>query len=315
MTQNTTAFLPAIAICAFFLLSLGTFPDIASADTPLPEPGSGRTFHDCPLDQGCPELVVIPASQGPVTLGSPATEVGRIDNEVPHQRTIRQFAIGQTEVTVAQYRRCVEEAACRPPEWLEPGSEHNIETGRGLYYKNLGTAVTAPNAPIVGVSFEDANGFARWLSNKTGKKYRLPSEAEWEYAARAGTVTAYWWGETADTAEGEARGNCRGCGRKERKLEPQPVKSYAANAWGVYDVHGNVWEWAADYYCDDQSSAPADGAARPADDCPVRDAPNLRVFRGGSAFYGPDKMRAASRLRNFPGFRNFSVGFRIARDL
>jgi formylglycine-generating enzyme required for sulfatase activity len=250
-----------------------------------------------------------------VTLGSPASEAGRIDNEVQHARTIAAFAIGRTEVTVGQYRRCVDEGGCRPPEWLEPGGEQNIETGRGLYYKNLGASVTSPDAPIVGVSHVDAVAFADWLSKKTGKRYRLPSEAEWEYAARAGTTTAYWWGDAPDAPDGSGRANCRGCGKAERKLVPDPVESFAANAWGLFNVHGNVWEWTADYYCGDQSSGPADGSARTADDCPVRDAAGLRVLRGGSAFYGPEKMRSASRLRNFPGFRNFSVGFRIARDL
>lgn len=260
-------------------------------------------------------MVVIPATAKPVRLGAPESEAGRIGNEIEHDRTIAAFAIGVSEVTVAQYRRCVDEGACQPPEWLEPGGEQNIETGRGLYYKNLGTAVTASDAPIVGVNFSDATAFSQWLSKKTGKAYRLPSEAEWEYAARAGTTTAYWWGDEPDAPDGTARGNCRGCGTAERKLAPDPVTSFAPNAWGLYNVHGNVWEWVADYYCDDQSSGPKDGAPRLSDDCPVRDAPNLRVFRGGSAFYGPDKMRVASRLRNFPGFRNFSVGFRIARDL
>jgi formylglycine-generating enzyme required for sulfatase activity len=303
------------SICAFFLVLVGISPDPSRAEAALPAPGSATAFHDCPADQGCPAMVVIPGSDQPVRLGAPAGETGRIDNEVEHERTIAAFAIGATEVSVAQYRRCVDEGGCRPPEWLEPGGEHNVETGRGVYYKNLGTAVTAPDAPIVGVSFDDATAFSQWLAKKTGKPYRLPSEAEWEYAARAGTTTAYWWGNEADAPDGSARGNCRGCGTAERKLAPDPVTAFAPNAWGLYNVHGNVWEWVADYYCNDQSSGPKDGSPRAADDCPVRDAPNLRVFRGGSAFYTPDKMRSASRLRNFPGFRNFSVGFRIARNL
>jgi formylglycine-generating enzyme required for sulfatase activity len=259
-------------------------------------------------------MIVIRGTDTPVTLGSPPSELGRIDNEVQHQRTIKRFAIGQTEVTVAQYQDCVEAGGCRPPEWLEPGGEHNIRTGRGLYYKNLGSAVTDENAPIVGVSFNDSLAFSAWLSKKTGKSYRLPSEAEWEYAARAGTTTAFWWGDEIDLPDGSARANCRGCGSADRKVGPEHVTSYAPNPWGLYNVHGNVWEWVADFYCVDQSTGPADGSARSVDDCPQRDSPNLRVLRGGSAFYTPDKMRAASRLRNFPYFRNFSVGFRVARD-
>jgi formylglycine-generating enzyme required for sulfatase activity len=303
-----------ISLCALFLIEMGNNPNRSWAETAVPVPGSAMVFHDCPAEQGCPGLVAIAGTTKPVRLGAPAGEAGRIDNEVEHERSIRAFAIGVTEVTVAQYRRCVDDGGCRPPEWLEPGGEHNIETGRGLYYKNLGAGVTAPDAPIVGVSFADATAFSQWLSKKTGRAYRLPSEAEWEYAARAGTTTAYWWGDDADGPDGAARGNCRGCGKAERKLAPEPVTSYAPNPWGLYNVHGNVWEWVADYYCGDQTSGPADGTARLTDDCPTRDGPGLRVFRGGSAFYGPEKMRSASRLRNFPDFRNFSVGFRIARD-
>jgi formylglycine-generating enzyme required for sulfatase activity len=313
MAAIHTGFRAALVYCAVFLLSLGIIPRAGWADAMLPAPGT--MIRDCAEAEGCPQLVVIPATVAPVALGSPATEAGRIDNEVAHQRMVGAFAIGTTEVTVAQYQRCVAEGGCRPPEWLEPGGDHNIETGSGLYYKNLGTSVTAPEAPIVGVSFDDATAFSAWLSKKTGKSYRLPSEAEWEYAARGGTTTAYWWGDAPDAPDGTARANCRGCGTAERKVAPDPVTAFAPNAWGLSNVHGNVWEWVADYYCNDQSSGPKEGTPRLADNCPVRDAPGLRVFRGGSAFYGPEKMRAASRLRNFPGFRNFSVGFRIARSL
>ncbi len=301
-----------VLICVAVLCSLGISPAFSGNDSR--NAVVGTVIRDCD-ELACPELVIIPGADKPVTLGSPASEAGRIDNEVQHQRTIRGFAIGKTEVTVAQYRACVDAGGCRPPEWLEPGGEHNIETGRGLYYKNLGSAVTDTDAPIVGVSFADATAFSMWLSQKTGKSYRLPSEAEWEYAARAGTSTAYWWGDEPNMPDGGARANCRGCGDGDRKLAPEPVTTHAPNPWGLFNVHGNVWEWAADFYCEDQSTGPADGTARAIDDCPQRDAPNLRVFRGGSAFYGPEKMRSASRLRNFPGFRNFSVGFRVARDL
>lgn len=302
-------------ICALFLLFSGISPVIGRDQALNPESPTARAFRDCPPEEGCPELVPIPASQQAVRLGSPSSEAGRISNEVEHERTIAAFAIGRAEVSVAEYRRCMEAQACRPPEWLEPGGEHNIETGRGLYYKNLASAVTAPNAPIVGVSLTDALAYTAWLSSKTGKKYRLASEAEWEYAARAGTTTAYWWGDQPTAPDGTARANCRGCSDAERALAPEPVTSYAPNPWGLYNVHGNVWEWVADYYCEDQTTGPADGKPRMEDDCPVRDAKGLRVLRGGSAFYGPEKARSASRLRNFPDFRNFSVGFRVARDL
>lgn len=304
-----------LQFCALFPFILGICPVQSYEEAESRARMAPKPFRDCAAHEGCPEMVAIPSSEGPVRLGSPKSEAGRIDNEDQHEKIIAAFAIGRTEVSVAEYRRCVDERACRPPEWLEPGSEHNIETGRGHYYRNLGTAVTAPTAPIVGVSLNDAVAYAAWLSRKTGKNYRLPSESEWEYAARAGTTTAYWWGDEPDAPDGTARGNCRGCGNADRPLAPEPVNAYAPNPWGLFNVHGNVWEWVADFYCADPSTAPPDGKPRSSDDCTVRDAKSLRVLRGGSAFYGPDKMRAASRLRNFSSFRNFSVGFRVARDL
>ncbi len=311
MTEKAASTSAIFWFCAFVLVVSGIGPAFTRDNVPKPKDGS--VFRDCD-DIACPEMVAIWGTDAPVTLGSPSSESGRIDNEVQHQRTIKRFAIGKTEVTVAQYRACVDAGGCLSPEWLEPGGEHNIETGTGLYYKNLGSAITDDNAPIVGVSFADATAFSAWLTKKSGMSYRLPSEAEWEYAARAGTSTPYWWGDEVDFPDGSARANCRGCGTADRKVAPEPVASYAPNPWGLYNVHGNVWEWVADFYCEDQSTGPADGSARAVDDCPTRDAPNLRVFRGGSAFYTPDKMRSASRLRNFPDFRNFSVGFRVARD-
>lgn len=312
-----------IGICVIFPLTLGNYParsesaveirvgSGASVQKQSLVPGQGVTFRDCAQ---CPDLVLVPATTQPVRLGAPEGEEGRISNEVVHQRTLKSFAIGRTEVSVAEYQQCVAARACPEPEWREPGGTQNIETGTGRYYKNLGATVTGPDYPIVGVSYNDANAYVAWLSELTGHRYRLPSEAEWEYAARAGTSTAFWWGSTPNDQDGKARGNCRGCGTADRPLTADPVTSFSANPWGLFNVHGNVWEWVADFYCIDQSTGPDGGGPRTADDCPERDAAGLRVLRGGSAFYEADKMRSASRLRNFPGFRNFSVGFRVARD-
>lgn len=273
------------------------------------------TFRDCPAIQGCPEMVNIAASPPEVTIGSPVSEPGRVGNEAETKVSVAAFALGRLEVTVSEYLACVAAKACAEPEWRDPNSPHNIISGTGLYYRNLGKSITEPGQPVTGVSFVDAVTYAKWLSNLTGHTYRLPSEAEWEYAARAGTRTAFWWGDDGVPASGAVMAHCRGCGSGFDGRGPAPAESLAPNPWGLFNMPGNVWEWVADTYCDDNTKRPANAAPRTADDCAFKDADGLRVLRGGSTYYGPDKSRSASRLRNFPDFRNFSVGFRVARDL
>lgn len=278
--------------------------------------GGAKPFHDCA--DACPAMVVVPNAPAGFKIGSPESEVGRSDDEKETEVSIRAFAIGATEVTVAQYQACVAGGGCKPPEWLEPGGQHNIETGTSRYYRNLGDNLTAAGQPIVGVSFNDATAYAGWLSKVTGHTYRLPSEAEWEFAARAGTRMAYWWGDTLP-GDGVARAACIGCGSEWDGKAPAPANAFTPNPWGLFNVHGNVWEWTADFYCDDYASGPKAGEPRLSDDCAaVGDQPparGLRSMRGGSAFYPAKLMRSAMRVRNVPDFRNFSVGFRIARDL
>lgn len=292
-----------------FLLLLGIVPDGGFADE---TPRELAIFRDCPQ---CPELVVVPGSHGPTKIGSPEDEAGRIGNETETAIEVTSFAMGRFEVTVAEYLACVDGNGCAEPEWRDPKSPHHITQGTSRYYRNLGSAITDPKQPITGVSHNDAVAYAAWLSSKTGKKYRLPSEAEWEYAARAGAAGAYWWGSGVVGDNGEPMAHCRGCGSGFDGKGAAPVDSLKPNPWGFYNTLGNVWEWVADYYCEDNSDRPKDGSARRADDCRLKDADGLRVLRGGSSFYDADKARAASRLRNYSSFRNFSVGFRIARDL
>lgn len=277
--------------------------------------GGAKPFRDC--EHACPALVVVPPSPKGFKIGSPESEPHPTDDERQHDVSIAPFAIGAMEVTVAEYRDCVAAGGCKPPEWLEVGGQHNIETGASRYYRNLGDNLTAPGQPIVGVSFEDATAYAAWLSAKTGHSYRLPSEAEWEFAARAGTTTAYWWGDTLPADD--VRAACVGCGSKWDGKAPAPADAFGPNPWGLFNVHGNVWEWTADFYCEDYASGPKDGSPRSRDDCaPVDDQPparGVRSMRGGSVFYSAKVMRSAMRARNVPDFRNFSVGFRIAREL
>ena len=239
------------------------------ADPARPGVRDGEMFRDCP---DCPELVVIPASE--FWMGSPTSEEGRYADEGP-QREVRveRFALGRYEVTFEEYERFAV-ARGRDPR------------GR----------------PVINVSWEDAMAYAAWLSG-TGFRYRLPSEAEWEYAARAGTETRYSWGN----AIGRNRANCTGCGS--RWGETVPVGSFAANAWGLHDMHGNVSEWVEDCWQDNYWGVPSDGRAwTSGGDC-------SRVARGGSWNHFPRLLRAANRIRLDAGYRNDSVGFRVARTL
>lgn len=280
--------------------------------------GGGRPFHDCQEADGCPPMVVVPASPQGFKIGSPESEDGRLASEKQVEVAVPAFAIGTRSVTVAEYKGCVAAGGCDQPEWLERGGQHNIETGTSRYYAVLGKQLTDPDQPIVGVSHENAKQFAQWLAEETGHGYRLPSEAEWELAARAGTTTAYWWGDEPPDAD-RVRAVCEDCGTEWDGKELAPAQSFDPNPWGLYNVHGNVWEWVADIFCDDYASGPRDGTARVTDDCAaVADRPAVRglyTMRGGSAFFPAKSMRSAMRLRQKPDFRNISVGFRVARDL
>ena len=243
----------------------------------------GRKFRDC---SECPEMVVVPS--GSFTMGSPNSEKGRDDNEGPRHRVRIDYrlAVGVYEVTFAEWDACVSAGGCggyRPDDegW-----------GRG-------------NRPVIRVSWEDAQSYVRWLSKRTGKSYRLLSESEWEYVARAGSVTAYSWGNEI----GHNRANCDGCGSRWDDEKTAPVGAFSANAWGLYDVHGNVWEWVADCWNGNYEGAPADGSAWERGDC------SKRVFRGGSCFVKPRSLHSAYRLGFTTGGRFSDLGFRIARTL
>ena len=264
------------------LANLSTAPSIADGGAP-PEP-PGRRFRDCPE---CPEMVVVPA--GGFMMGSPSSEEGRFDNEGPvHRVTIaRPFAAGVYEVTFDEWDACVSDGGCggyRP--------EDIFNWGRGV-------------RPVIRVSWEDAQMYVRWLSRKTGEEYRLLSESEWEYVARAGTRTRYWWGDDI----GRNRATCNTCGSRWDNEQTAPVGSFSANAFGLYDVHGNLWEWVEDCWNDSYNGAPSDGSAWESGDC------GRRMLRGGHWGSVPRYLRSAERVTRSPVFRAFSVGFRVARTL
>ena len=282
----------------------------------------GDTFQDCP---GCPKMVVVPS--GSFMMGSPEDEEGRSHNEGPmHEVTIGyQLAVGVYPVTFDEWDACVSDGGCGGHEPEDQGWSRGIR-------------------PVINVDWNDAKRYVGWLSWKTGKGYRLLSESEWEYVARAGTGTSYWWGNEI----GRNRANCDGCGSQwdDEKTssvgsilagasaaaakvsalamaspfglygihgnvrKTLPVGSFSANAFGLYDVYGNVKEWVEDCWNDgDYDGAPTDGSAWESGKC------GQRVLRGGSWNSGARGLRSASRGWSTAGNRGSGVGFRVARTL
>ena len=249
-------------------------------------------------------------------MGSPSYEAKRDEDEGPvHQVTVGQaFAVGKYEVTVGEYRRFVEvtgyegESGCRV--WT--GEQWEEETGRSWRAPGYGQT---ERDPVVCVNWQDARAYAEWLARQTGKAYRLLSEAEWEYVARAGTQTARYWGERED-------GQCRyGNGADSRTdfewrvgcddgyARTAPVGSYAVNGFGLYDVLGNVHEWVEDCWNESYAGAPRNGQMWKTGNC------NRRVGRGGSWTGSPRHLRSASRYWTSADYRNYDNGFRLARSL
>ena len=240
-----------------------------------------QSFRECA--KNCPEMIVIPA--GEFIMGSPPAEKGRRDNEGPqHAVTIpKPFAIAKFDVTFDDWDACFSVGGC--PNALDAGF------GRGT-------------RPVISVNFDEAQQYAAWLSSMTGHQYRLLTEAEWEYAARGNTMTAYYWGDQP----GQINANCNGCGSPWDYRETAPVGSFKPNPFGLYDMAGNVWQWVQDCYHSDYIGAPVDGVAWTSADCP------RRIPRGGSWGYAPSGVRAASRFGNgiAESQRSGSLGFRVA---
>ncbi len=260
-----------------------------SSARPCIKPGSGESFEDCP---DCPEMVIAPA--GSFTMGSPKGEPQRSDDEGPqHRVTIpKPFAVGKFAVTFAEWDACAAAYRC---------SHRPMDLGWGR-----------ADRPVINVSWDDAQAYVKWLSGKTGKTYRLLSEAEFEYAARAGSATPFWWGTSISTTQANYNGDYVyvGGGQKgEFRAKTVPVKSFQPNPWGLYQVHGNVWTWIQDCYVDNYKNAPMDGA-------PAKETTGCsRVLRGGSWPDDPRLLRAARRLRGVPSMSIYFLGFRVARTL
>ena len=261
----------------------------AEAEHQRRERQPGARWRDC---ETCPELVVVPS--GFFTMGSPDSEWGRFNNEGPQRRvTIPEpFAVGVYEVTFGEWDACVNAGGCNG---YQPEGEGWGRDGR----------------PVINVSWDDARAYVKWLSQRTGKRYRLLSESEWEYVARAGTMEPFHTGATisADQANYDSS-YVYGSGQKGRyRGRTVQVGTFSPNAFGPHEVHGNVWEWTQDCWNEDYTGAPADSRALETGEC------EQRVLRGGSWGDVPWLLRSAARGKNESGMRDPKIGFRIAQTL
>jgi formylglycine-generating enzyme required for sulfatase activity len=238
----------------------------------------GAIFKECAKD--CPEMVVVPA--GSFEMGSPESEPGRFPNEGPrHRVTIAEpFAIAKFTVTFDEWDTCANYGDCEP-------AISDSGYGRGRH-------------PVINITWDDARRYVAWLARTTGKPYRLLTEAEWEYAARAGADAPP---EDPSTIDRQAWYQANSGAR------PHPVGEKAANAWGLYDMFGNVWQWTMDCYHENYQGAPADGSAWTTGPC------NYRILRGGSWYATPQYLRPAAREYRASDNRSDNRGMRVARSL
>jgi len=292
---------------AAYLTGGGKKPEAESAPAPeaaAPAPAAPAAVLP-PAPAAAPPTVSGITEPEMVTLSGGSFEMGSTtasnDEHPVHTVQISAFALGRTEVTVAQYTECERDGACKPPEWREPGSKYHYQTGSDDHYKKLGDALARADHPVVGVSWQDARAYAAWLTRKTGKRYRLPSEAEWEYACRSGKSTEYCGGDNAGSVGWHSE-NSGG--------RTHAVAGKQANAWGLHDMSGNVWEWVEDCYHDSYQGAPKDWSA-----WTTACTESRRVLRGGSWGNYPGVLRSANRNRSTPDNRDVSTGFRVARTL
>jgi formylglycine-generating enzyme required for sulfatase activity len=270
---------------------------VHAADAPAP----GTTFRDCPE---CPEMVVIPA--GAFVMGSPQSESGHQDEKPQHEVTIpKAFAVSKTEITFAQWDACVDAGKC--PSASDDG-------------------IGREGMPAINVSWHDARAYVAWLSERTGQRYRLLSEAEWEYAARGGTTTPWFWG-TAEDSWG-SRVACEYANTHDETskdahpmyvwshhkcedghAEVAPVGRFKPNPFGLHDMLGNLREWVADCHQEGYADAPTNGSVRQVSPC------EKQLLRGGGWVDGPSTSRSAYRYAEDGDMRSYQIGVRVARAL
>lgn len=290
----------------------------------------GQVFTDRYVDMNgqSPTMVVVPT--GKYMMGAPDGEPGRSDAETPqHEVTISKgYALAQTDITVGQFRDFVRASGYKPESITQGGaSVYDERTGvmrdvsNATWEDDYAGHPATDNLPVVNISWSDARAYAQWLSQRTGKKYRLPSEAEFEYALRAGSTTRYWWGSgtpkakvenltgSADRSPSGRRWSHAFQGYGDGYWGPAPVMSFAPNAFGLYDMDGNVSEWMEDCWHDNYVRAPVDGSAWVNPGC------GTRVIRGGSWGSSPEQANSAYRQGADASIRSGRVGFRIVREL
>lgn len=248
----------------------------AGAEPEAPAHAPGEVIRDC---ENCPEVIVM--AGGLFTMGSPASEAGRGRDEGPQREvSLAPFAIGKYEVTFQQWDACLAGGGCNGYSPSDGG------WGRG-------------DRPVTNVSWEDAQAYLDWLNERVGGlRYRLATEAEWEYAARAGVTDAYAFGPRVTATQATFRAR-----------RTTPAGAHESNAFGLFDMHGNVSEWVEDCYAPNYDLAPVNGAAVQADECP------RRVYRGGGFADQPPLLRAAARRSAAANLRQPGIGFRVARTL
>ncbi len=297
---------------------------VPSAPTLVMEalPGSGQSFRDtlangqpCPW---CPELVIVPS--GWFMMGSPEMEEGHFskwDKNPDFRQTAEDqtpvnipapFAVGKFAVTRGEFAAFVEDAKSKLERGCFTGMNRQLEAGK--WWQSPGF-MQSDRHPVVCVNWDDAAAYIAWLSRKTGKAYRLLSDAEREYVTRAGRTTPFWWGSSISPAQAnyDATSSYGGGPVGEWRKQPLAVDGFDANPWGLYSVHGNVWEWTADCWNEKNAGNPGNGSARTSGNC------SLRVVRGGSWIDLPRSLRAAHRDWGTALNRDYSRGFRLARAL
>ncbi|MGA7428718.1 MAG: formylglycine-generating enzyme family protein [Rhodoplanes sp.] len=274
-----------ISRIAFAVIVLALAPTLLSFADPAEDSRykPGETFKECPE---CPEMVVVPA--GSFIMGSPESEEGRTRFEGPQHRVTfsRPFAVGKFSVTFDEWDACVADGGC---DHYKPSDSN---WGRG-------------KRPVINVSWNDAQAYISWLKRKTGRNYHLLSEAQREYVTRAGTSSPYSWGSTISPSQA----NYDAGSRHKFNHQTAPVDSFQPNPWGLYQVHGNVWEWTEDCWNESYEGAPTDGSAWTSGDC------NSRIVRGGSWEAQPRYLRSALRNLYIAVNRNPRYSFRVARPL
>ncbi|MGP0091849.1 MAG: formylglycine-generating enzyme family protein [Xanthobacteraceae bacterium] len=294
--------------CAVALLSVGVRAELAQTQSlSFSQKGSLKprdVFKEC---DKCPEMVVV--TPGSFTMGAPTSEADRNDNEGPRHwvKIAKPFAVGRYHVSVDQFSAFVTETGYDTGSRCWTFEDGVAEEREARSWRNPGFEQTGSH-PAVCLSWSDAKAYVAWLAKKSGRDYRLLTEAQWEYVTRAGSTTPFWWGSSISTDQANYDGDfAYGRGSKgEYRRQTVPVDSFQPNGFGLYQVHGNAWQWVEDCWHKNYHGAPSDGSPWVSGTC------DRRALRGGSWFNLPRDLRAAVRSGDAANVRLNIVGFRVA---